>query len=294
MKKKINVYSSLICTVLVFYTALMFILFVWGIFTALKTISDFYDNKVLWPSGPIGSWGWGNIGYIWENFYIIEYNSIGQKVMIGVFGQLVNSIIVAIGGAFVSVAGCCIIAYLTARFDCLISKVIYSVIVVVMIVPIIGSTPSALLFLHKTNLYDNWLGYCLLRFSFAEMYTLLLYSSFKGISKEYAEAANIDGASEFMIFFRIMIPMIMPALNTIILIKAIAFWNDYNTSLLYMPSHPTLSYGAYYMSMSVEGQLSHEPMKISSCLMVALPILVFFIIFRNKVMGNVTMGGIKE
>ena len=91
-----------------------------------------------------------------------------------------------------------------------------------------------------------------------------------------------------------MIPMVLPTCSTIFLIFFIQDWNDYQTALIYMPSHPTLAYGVYSMSMSNKNGLSSEPMRLASCVIMATPILVLFIAFRNKIMGNVTMGGVKE
>ena len=65
-------------------------------------------------------------------------------------------------------------------------------------------------------------------------------------------------------------------------------------ALLYMPTHPTLAYGVYYMSISNMNGLSSAPMRMVACVILALPITTVFVVFKDKVMGNVTMGGVKE
>jgi ABC-type maltose transport system permease subunit len=61
-----------------------------------------------------------------------------------------------------------------------------------------------------------------------------------------------------------------------------------------MPTHPTLAYGVFQMSQSTDNTLSNDPARLASCMVLAIPILVLFIAFRNKIMGNVSMGGVKE
>ena len=61
-----------------------------------------------------------------------------------------------------------------------------------------------------------------------------------------------------------------------------------------MPTHPTLSYGVYFMSQYGNNEMAHEPMRIASCFITTIPIMILFVIFRNKIMGNLTMGGVKE
>ena len=163
-----------------------------------------------------------------------------------------------------------------------------------MVIPIIGSTPSNIVILQSLGLYQTLLGEYIMKFNFLGMYFLVFYAIFQGISNDYSEAAQLDGASEFAIMIRIMLPLVMPTFSTILLIRFIESWNDYNYVLLYLRSYPTLSYGVYRMSMEKVDGMDHATMRIASSLLVALPILTLFIIFRNKIMGNVTMGGVKE
>ena len=86
----------------------------------------------------------------------------------------------------------------------------------------------------------------------------------------------------------------MPTCNTIMLIKFIEFWNDYQTPVLFMPTHPTLAYGVFTMSHSTDQKLSNDPARLASCMILAIPLLILFIAFRNKILGNVSMGGVKE
>lgn len=290
-KEKFGVLNAVLFTILTLYALSMLILFLWGLFTSLKTRSEFRVNKLLWPMQEIA---WSNFAFVWQNFSIIKNIEGVGKIKIDIYDQILNSVIYSFGSAFVATIAHCIVAYLTEKFPYKFSKILYAFALVTMLIPIIGSTPATLKFLKETSLYDTWLGNFMMKFSFLGTYYLVFCAAFKSISNTYAEAAKIDGASELQIFVRIMIPLIMPTFSTIFLIKFIEFWNDYNTALMFMPTHPTLAYGVYYMSINNMNGLSSEPMRLASCMILCAPLLVLFVSFQDKIMNNVTMGGIKE
>ena len=292
--RKMGVLNISLLIVLSIYVLALILLMIWGVFTSLKTRNDFYSNKVFWPKGSILTWGWDNFQFIWENFAVETTDQIGRRIRIDIYGQFVNTLLYAIGSALVTTSCACLVAYLVAKFDYAFSRFVYTLVLVVMVIPIIGSTPSALVFLKQTNLYDTWLGNYLMKFTFLGLYFLIFHGTFVGISPEYSEAATIDGASEWQIFVRIMIPLVSTTFYTVFLLQFVGYWNDYNTALIYMPTHPTLAYGVYYMSISNMNGLSSPPMRMASCVILALPLLIVFVSFRDKIMGNVTMGGVKE
>ena len=83
--------------------------------------------------------------------------------------------------------------------------------------------------------------------------------------------------------------------GTIMLIQFISHWNDYNVPLLYLPTKPTLAYGVFHMVIiNSSGPLSKVPIKVAGCMVLAIPILIIFIILKDKLMGNISLGGLKE
>ena len=293
-KARLGVFNIALMAILILYTVLLMALLIWGCMTSLKTRGDFYDNKLGLPSGSIATWGWDNYSFVLKNFAVEKIDSLGRKISINIWGQLINTLLYAVGGGLVTTACCCIVAYLTAKFPYFFSKIVYTVVLITMVIPIVGSTPSMLLFLRQTGLYDTWLGTFLMRFTFLGLYYLIFHGVFEGISKEYSEAATLDGANEYRIFFLIILPLVKTTFYTVFLIQFIGYWNDYNMALMYMPTHPTLAYGVYYMSVSNMNGLSGAPMRMVACVILALPLITVFVLFRNKIMGNVTMGGVKE
>ena len=129
---------------------------------------------------------------------------------------------------------------------------------------------------------------------FLGMYFLVYQGVFRGIHQSVTEAAKIDGAGNMRIFLRIILPLAKTTFFLVFLLQFIAFWNDYQTPLLYLPNHPTIAQGLYYFNFSTSNEFSTVPAKIAGAMFVLIPILIVFMIFKNKLMGNLTLGGDKE
>ena len=105
----------------------------------------------------------------------------------------------------------------------------------------------------------------------------------------------MDGASQLRIMTSIILPLSVKIISTVWLILFVQLWNDYQTPMLYLPTLPTLAYGVYYVTeIDHSGDLTQTPIKVAGCMLLALPILVIFIFLKDKLMGNVSMGGVKE
>ena len=180
------------------------------------------------------------------------------------------------------------------RFNFKFNAVIKGIVIVTMILPIIGSAPAEIQLLRDLKLYDSIIGNWIQKFHFLGMYFLVFSAAFEVIPKDFAEAAYMDGASEFKLLTKVMFPMVSTIFTTIMLINFIALWNDYQTPMLYLPSHPTLAYGIFDLSRSTLDGMNNVPTRMAGCVILLVPILIIFIAFRKKIMGNITLGGVKE
>ncbi|MGN1077294.1 MAG: ABC transporter permease subunit, partial [Candidatus Gallimonas sp.] len=126
-------------------------------------------------------------------------------------------------------------------------------------------------------------------------YFLVFYAQLRAFPKDYSEAAYIDGAGNFTVMMRIIFPLVRGTFFTVTLLLFINSWNDYTTPMLYMPNVPTLSYGLYYYTFVLKNSSTQSfPMRMAGCIVMMLPILAVFLVFHKRLIGNVSMGGIKE
>lgn len=297
IREKRSIFLNIYFGILIVYSILMVLLLVWGIMTSIKTAEDFRLNKIGLPSGMVSEWGWNNFAIIIKNFSIdVSINKGGVFVpsTIGIAQMVINSLMYSIGGAFALTICSCFVAYLTCKFRYKFSSIVFTFVITAMIIPIIGQQPSELQLLRNLHIYDTMIGNWIQKFHFLGMYYLVFYAAFKSIPGDFSEAAYVDGASEMTVFVRIMLPMVKTMFLTIFLVRFIDLWNDYQGPLLYLPSSPTVAYGVYIMGISSRSnELSSTPVRLASCIIMAVPILVLFIMFKNRLIGNLSMGGIK-
>lgn len=298
LRERFSPLTITMLVVLCIYVALLGILLVWAFMQVFKPPHLFMTQPIWFP--PLED-------FTFDNFKaMIAYTDTkwmtGAKVEKVPFVEIIiNSIVYALGGSFVQTLSMCIMAYLAARYNYFYSKIIYTVVIVVMIVPIVGSQMSEIQMLNAMGLFDTRLGFLIMKAGFVGMYFLVFYETFKGIPMTYTEAAMMDGASDWCIMFKVCMPLVLNVFGTIMLINFIQFWNDYQMALLYMPSYPTLSYFLYTVqtygtNVTVDGNListTVSTVKMTTTFTLMLPILIIFILLHEKLMGNLSIGGIK-
>ncbi len=213
---------------------------------------------------------------------------------VGILECLMNSILYAGVASCLKTLGPVVVGYLCAKYKYKFSTVVYTYVVFVMVTPIVGTTTALLNMVKYVGIHNSWFGLFIRSFDFANMYFLIFYAFFDGVSNSYAEAAEIDGASQFSVMVTIYIPLSMKMIGTVILLNFVTAWNDYSTALMYMPTHPTLAYYIYKLTTSSTYILQSVPFSNAALMTLALPTLIVFIMFRNKLMGNLSLGGVKE
>jgi ABC-type glycerol-3-phosphate transport system permease component len=120
-----------------------------------------------------------------------------------------------------------------------------------------------------------------------------MYGNFKSLPMAYTEAAKIDGAGNMNVLIRVILPLIKNTFFTIMLINFIGFWNDYQTPLIYMPSYPTIALGMFEMANTRENGMSRVNMRMAGSMLMLIPILSLFLAFHKRLLGNLTVGGLK-
>ena len=209
------------------------------------------------------------------------------------FGLVFNSVwYTAIATICPLFANACV-AYAVSKYDFKLKNAYYGVIIFAMTIPIMGTTGATMQLFADLNLYNKGplLNICT-SFVPGGMSFLVLYAFFRNVSWEYAEAVLIDGGGHFTVFFKIMIPMAIPAVGALALVNGIAAWNSYMDVLLYNPDWPTVASGLYGLSRTLP-RLGNTPAYYAALVISIIPLLAVFITFSDKVMANFTVGGLK-
>lgn len=286
-KARITPLSALILVFLLLYCLTLLFLLGWGLLSSFKDYrTDFRINPVGWPK----SFTFENFATVYSRFYIPIHSGRDSVSfpMLFLYGFLYS-----LGCAFASTLIPCITSYLCAKFEYKLSKIIYLVVVVAMILPIVGSLPAEIAMAKRLGLYNQLWGSWILKANFLGLYFIVFYNYFRSLPNAYIEAAKIDGAGNMRILLRLILPMARPLFLTVMLINFITFWNDYQTPLIYLPDYPTVAVGMYTMAFKTTNDISNIPCRCAAAVLMLLPVLVLFLAFHKKLLGNLTMGGIK-
>ena len=285
--KKINWFMVVIAILLAVYAVSLVFPLLWGIMNSFKAPFDYDLNRLGFPKPFTGE----NYVKALKLLYAPVQDGLGTRNVL-IPELALNSVLYALGCAFFQTLACCLMAYIAQYFDWKICKFIYGIVIVTMILPIIGAMPSELRILKSIGLYDTIFSGWILRANFLGVYFLVFHANFKAIPHSYAEAARIDGAGHFSVLFRIMLPLAVKTFGAVMLIYFVQYWNDYQVPLVYMPSHPTITYAMYTAALST--RISSVPERLAVCLIVFIPIFIVFVAFQKKIMGNISMGGLKD
>lgn len=274
--------------VLSLYALSMIMILVWGLMNSFKGRADFNDGNIMGLPKPIT---FASYTTVFEQFFVTVLQN-GSIVKVTPIGMVVNSFLYAFIGALINAMVPLLVAYAAQKFNCWYSKVLTLVVIVTMAIPIVGSDPAKIQILNSIGLYDTMVGSWALKFSFLGMYYLVFLGTFEGLSKEYYEAAYLDGAGEWLVLFKIILPMVKNVFMTVMLLRFIFYWNDYEVPLLYLPNHPVLARGIYELSLSTE--LNAVPQRLAGCMVLLVPIMTLYFAFSKQLFGNISMGGLKE
>lgn len=303
-----HIFFVCIAFVLALFSLLVLGMLIWAFITAIKTTNDIIIDQNYLGFPNFAKYGfesiWKNFQHVLENFtfevdesYYTFFAPGGmyQRSVTVNFGQMVlNSLIYSVGGSILMVFVPATIAYLLAKYKFKFSKFVYGIALITYIIPIVGNYPAMMAVLRTFGLLDTWLGFFIMKFNFLGMYFFIFYAFFNTLSDSYIEAAELDGANQLQILFNIVFPLAKKLIVSVLLIVFVQLWNDFQTPNLYLHTHPTLAYGVWYMSFYSINGCSTVNYRMASVMMMALPIIILFIFAKDKLMSNMTLGGIKD
>ena len=143
------------------------------------------------------------------------------------------------------------------------------------------------------NLRNTYLGLILPSVT-SVFYIYLLKENFEAIPDELYQAAKVDGTSDLKYLVKVMIPICQPTVVTIVILKVIECWNSYVWPRLitYDPNYYLVSNGIQEIRENGFGR-ENTPAMMAAVVVISVPLIVLFLIFRKKIMAGVSRGGTK-
>ena len=277
VEKKWTPYSVVMFIVLVVYAATLFGVLVWAFLTSLKDRIEYIRDAVALPK----DWLFSN--------YIRTFRelSAGGKNIFVMFG---NSLWLSVLPPTINLFTAAMASYAMAHYKFPGRGLIWAIMIFMMTLPIMGNSAAVYKMYLRLGMYNSPL--ILLRNITGLGGSLMLIAAFTGISKTYAEAAFLDGAGHFTVFFRIMLPQAMGVILALWTMSFITSWNDYMTPIMYLPDYTPVTTGLYIYQKETERVLD-VPILFAGSLMVFIVPVVMFACFQDKFMSLSFGGGIK-
>lgn len=206
-----------------------------------------------------------------------------------------NSVFITIVIVFLTVVVSSLAAYSLVKFKPKGGQFVFNLIIAaLMFSGYVTKIPSYMI-VNKLNLINTY--WAMILPGIAVAYNCFLMKQFiEQYPDELIEAARIDGAGEFRIFLKMVMPALAPAWSTLVVFSFVSSWNDYFSPLIYLTSQAmktlplalqTIGGGAAGMSVSRAGAVS------ASTFLMTAPTVIIFTIMQGNVMETMTYSGIK-
>ena len=251
---------------------------VWAFISASKTHTEIVMDPFALPK----QWHFEHFS---EVLTTLEVNGNGF------FNMLFNSVWFSVVGVLIQQFTSITFAYACSKYKFPGSNLVYAVVLVVLTLPIYGSSGAKYELIHNLGLIDNY-AQVITSTSAFNIFFLYYMAYFKNLSWTYAEAAMMDGATDLKIYLRVMLPQAKPIFGALFLTEWIQIWNGYESALIYLPNLPTLPVGIYQFNTEMIYRARLDIL-FAACLIITIPALVLFIVFNKTITTNVSVGGIK-
>lgn len=230
--------------------------------------------------------------------YIFSENNMLQPMILSIIRTLV--------GTGLGVICTSMLAYVLSRKDFYFNKSFTIIFIVTMYVNG-GMIPEYLLIMRTLRMGQNFWVYIIPGLIW--VYNVILMRSFiEGMPMALQEAAKIDGANDFVIWYKIILPLCKPVLATVALFVAVGQWNSFMDTYLYARELPTLQYVLYEVMQSaeikvdthaasmglVQNTVSPMSVRMAVTVVATVPILVVYPFLQKYFVGGMTLGAVKD
>jgi ABC-type glycerol-3-phosphate transport system permease component len=267
--------DALIYALLIGVCIFMLFPFLWMIITSLKTADEiFHIPMILIPAHP------DLHAYI---YLLKNYN---------IFGVTWNTFVIAISGTALSLFFCSLGGYAFAKFKFPGQGGLFSFLLGTMVIP--GAVTLVPIFLIMRDL--KWIDTILPLIipGAANAFGIFFMRQYiSTISDDIMDAARMDGAGEFAIYWRIIVPIIAPGLTSLGLIFFMGAWNAILGPLIYLKSQTHFTLPLIIRSMtSPVGRTIYDTQMAASVISI-IPLLIIFLVFQRRLMEGIAAGAVK-
>jgi raffinose/stachyose/melibiose transport system permease protein len=269
--------QAVVQLILLIYAAIVVFPVGVAILNSLKpNLGEVYKAPFALPS----VWSWDNYAEAWFGANFSAY--------------FVNSAIIAISCVIIVTICASTTAFVIVRMPFKGSTILFGCFMLGVVIPIRLAMAPLFVIVKTLNLMDSLLGVILVQSaSMMPVAVFILAAFLRAVPAELEDAAKMDGALPFEIYWRVVLPLIRPALATVALLTFVQSWNEYFLPLIFLRSEAnypiTLGMSQFRLQFDVQWHLM-----FAGILIMLIPTIIAFLLASRQFIEGLTQGGLKE
>jgi multiple sugar transport system permease protein len=274
MNKNIKLKDGSVFFFLTVLTVLSLIPFLWMISTSLKGAGALMSIPVEW---------------IPKEVTFASYIKIFTKLPF--IKSLFNSILVSVSSTLLTILSASLAAFVFAKFDFKYKNLLFTLFLASMMIPIQVTGIPIFIILMKFGLINSYVG-VILPTIFNVFGIFLLRQYMKNISNDFIEAAFMDGASFFQVYWKVIIPMSIVPIITLMVVNFMNYWNDYFWPLIILTDPNKMTLPVLLSKLNTQYTTEYNTLMAGS-LISMIPILIVYAFAQKYFIRGIQEGGIK-
>jgi multiple sugar transport system permease protein len=205
-----------------------------------------------------------------------------------------NTVFITVLTMIGNLASSTVVAYGFARFRFPFRDTLFLILLATMMLPFAVLLIPVYVAYNELGLVNTFWPLILPHYFGNAFFIFLCRQFFLGVPQDFIDSARIDGASDLMIFLRIMVPLAKPAIVVVAILSLQNSWNEFLGPLIYLKDQNlhTLALGLYYFQ-GLPGQGSMANQQMAATVMMVLPVLIIFFLFQKQFIQGANLSGIK-
>src|SRR5512134_512624 len=231
--------------------------------------------------------------FSWPSQFLL-FENLREVLVFGdyrMFRALWNSTLLTVGSVTLIVLFSALVAFVLQRRQDRVASVVSSIMLAGLIIP--PAVVPTIFLLQWLGIYKTLFGLIMVEVAYTMPFAILIFRAFMAsIPSEIDEAAIMDGASPLRVFFWIILPLLRPAIITVIVTSAVGIYNDFVGPLYFLPGSENVT--AQLTLFSFMSQFSSQwNLLFADVLVITILPLIMFMFFQRQIVSGMTTGAIK-
>jgi ABC-type glycerol-3-phosphate transport system permease component len=273
----------LVYLLLIILSALFLLPFYWMVNTSLKTPDQLFAIPPVWFPHP----------FAWANYVQVMTTSLGPQYP-SVLRSAANTLIITVNGLIATLVSSSLVAYAFARMEFPGKNILFLGILGTLMVPFAVIMIPQFILWKKLNWLDTYLPLIIPQWFGGAWNIFLMRQFFMTIPKEYDEAALLEGASRWDIFWRIILPLSRPVMAAVAVFAFVFFWNDFLNPLIILVTPLKFTLTMFLANFSMMYQYVQWQLWMAGSVIIILPCLILFFFTQSLFLSGINITGVRK